>query len=334
MGKHVVNNIKLGAFVLAGLFFLVLLLYMIGRNQSLFGATFTINTRFDNVQGLVAGNNVRYGGIQVGTIKRINILNDTLIEVRMIVDEEMKSFIRQNAVASIGTDGLMGNKVINISPARESAPLITEGHTISSRKAIDTDEILRTLNNTNNDVAIIADNLKRTVEQINNSTVLWKLLNDQTLPQNLKLSASNAQLATARAAEMAKDIQDLVTDVKNGKGSLGTLLTDTALAENLNRAIQSIKQVGVHAEELVTTINSAVTDVQKDVNNGKGTINALLKDSLMVMKLNHSMDNIQKGTDGFNQNMEALKHSFLFRGYFRKLEREKRSKSKQNIAIQ
>ena len=334
MGKQVVNNVKLGAFVLAGLFFLVLLLYMIGRNQNLFGATFTINTRFNNVQGLVAGNNVRYAGIQVGTIKRINILNDTLIEVRMIIDEKMKSFIRQNAVASIGTDGLMGNKVINISPSRESAPLIEEGHTISSRKAIDTDEMLRTLSNTNNDVAIIAEKLKTTIGQINNSSVLWKVLNDQTLPQNLRLSAENVQLTTARAAEMAKDMQALVTDVKNGKGSVGTLLTDTAFAENLNRAIQSIKLVAVHAEELIATVDSAVTDVQQDVNNGKGTINALLKDSLMATKLNLSMDNIQKGTDGFNQNMEALKYNFLFRGYFRKLEKEKKNKSKQSVATQ
>ena len=334
MGRQVVNNVKLGAFVVAGLFFLVLLLYMIGRNQSLFGATFMIKTRFDNVQGLVPGNNVRYAGIQVGTIKRINILNDTLIEIRMIIDEKMKSFIRQNAVASIGTDGLMGNKVINISPLREPAPFIEEGNTISSRKAIDTDEMLRTLSNTNNDVAIIAEKLKTTVEQINNSSVLWKVLNDQTLPQNLRLSAENLQLTTARAAQMAKDMQALITDVKNGKGSVGTLLTDTALAENLNRAIQSIKLVAVHAEELIITVDSAVTGVQQDVNSGKGTINALLKDSLMVMKLNLSMDNIQKGTDGFNQNMEALKHNFLFRGYFRKLEKEKQSKSKQNFATQ
>src|SRR5688572_15264856 len=187
----------------------------------------------------------------------------------MIIDEKMKSFIRQNAVASIGTDGLVGNKVVNILLSCEPAPLITPGYTISTRKAIDTDEMLRTLSNTNNNVAIIAENLKTTVEQINTSTVLWKLLNDQTLPQNLRLSAQNVQLASARAAEMAKDIQSLVTDVKSGKGSLGTLLTDTALAENLNRAIQSIKLVGVHAEELVTTIRSAVTDVQEDVNHGK-----------------------------------------------------------------
>jgi len=66
-----------------------------------------------------------------------------------------------------------------------------------------------------------------------------------------------------------------------------------------------------------------VTDIRNDVHHGKGTVNALLKDSLLVTKLNTSLDNIQKGTDGFNQNMEALKHNFLLRGYFRKQEKQK-----------
>ena len=119
MRTHTVNNLKLGAFVIAGLLFLIVMLYMVGRDQSLFGATFVIKARFENVQGLVYGNNVRFGGIQVGTVKKIDILADTVIEVVMIVDQKMKQFIHSNAIASIGTDGLMGNKVISISPSRQ-----------------------------------------------------------------------------------------------------------------------------------------------------------------------------------------------------------------------
>jgi phospholipid/cholesterol/gamma-HCH transport system substrate-binding protein len=79
MAKQGLNNIKLGAFVLGGLLFLVLLLYMIGKNRSLFGSTYELKVQFENVQGLVAGNNVRFAGIQAGTVKQINILNDTVI---------------------------------------------------------------------------------------------------------------------------------------------------------------------------------------------------------------------------------------------------------------
>jgi phospholipid/cholesterol/gamma-HCH transport system substrate-binding protein len=331
MRKKAGNSIKLGVFVLSGLFFLILLLYMIGRNRNLFGSTFLIKARFENVQGLVPGNNVRYAGIEIGTVKRVNILNDTLIEVVMVVEDNAKQFMRSNAVANIGSDGLMGNKVINISSTGPDAPFIREGDIIVSRKTLDTDEILRTLGKTNNDAAVIAENLKTTVIRINNSSALWKLLNDSTIPLNLKASVENVRYTTDRAAEMANDLNAIISDVKDGKGSLGAVLRDTAIATNLNEAIEKIKLVGDHADELAASINAIVADVKKDMNEGNGPANALLKDSAMVLKLNNSLDNIQKGTDAFSQNMEALKHNFLFRGYFRKLERKKQQDTKKVV---
>jgi len=338
MAKKTINTIKLGVFVTAGLLFLILLLYMIGKNRNLFGPSFILKAQFENVQGLVSGNNVRYSGIEVGTVKTINILSDTVMEVVMVVNDKMEKIIRNNAIVSIGSDGLMGNKVINISPVPitdgKQAPLVQEGNILFSRKPVSTDDMLQTLSKTNQDVAVIAAQLKSTVQRINNSTALWKILNDETLPQNLRMSAANVQLATARAAAMANDLQLLVTNIKNGKGSVGAVLTDTSFAKNLNGAIVKIKAVGDKADELAVALNAVVADVQQDVHNGKGTVNALLKDSLMVTKINGSLDNIQKGTDAFSQNMEALKHNFLFRGYFRKLEKQKQKESKQNVAVQ
>ena len=87
--------------------------------------------------------------------------------------------------------------------------------------------------------------------------------------------------------------------------------------------ITKIKSVGDEADSLSKQIGGTISGIQSDINSGRGTINALLKDSLLALKINKSLDNIQQGTDGFNQNMEAIKHSFLFRGYFRKLERQK-----------
>ena len=334
MAKNTINTIKLGTFVLAGLLFLVLLLYMIGKNKSLFGPSFVLKTKFENVQGLVPGNNVRFSGIEIGTVKRINIISDTVIEVVMAVEDKMEKIIRKNAVVSIGSDGLMGNKVINISPARSPAPLVTKGEVLNSYKPVSTDDMLKTLSTTNQDVAVIAAQLKMAVQRINNSTALWTILNDETLPQNLRTSLSNVQLATARAAIMANDLESIISGVKNGKGSVGAILTDTAFAKNLNEAIIKIKGVGDRADELVVALNSVIAGVQQDVSNGKGTVNALLKDSTMVTKISSSLDNIQKGTDAFSQNMEALKHNFLFRGYFRKLEKQKQKESKQSMVVQ
>lgn len=322
MAKKIVSNVKLGVFVLAGMLFLVILLYMIGKNRNLFGSNYMLKARFENIQGLVAGNNVRFSGIQAGTVKRINIINDTLIEVTMVIDKKMSKIIHKNAIASISTEGLVGNKVVNIVPYKRPAALAEEGDILVSKKAVNTDEILETLYNTNSDVAKIAAGLKTTVERINNSKGLWNLLNDQSIPENLRISVARIRLATGKAGKMVNDLGDIIVGVKNGEGSVGAILKDTSFAKNLNDAILKINKVGNEADSITVEINKLVTSIQEDVNKGKGTVNALLKDSMMVKKIETSLDNIQKGTDGFNQNMEALKHNFLFRGYFKKLEKQ------------
>jgi phospholipid/cholesterol/gamma-HCH transport system substrate-binding protein len=177
---------------------------------------------------------------------------------------------------------------------------------------------------TNNDAAVIAENLKTTVQGINNSSALWSLLNDKSIPQDVRAAVANIRSATGKSGMMVNDLNTIVADVKKAKGSVGAVLTDTSFAKNLNEAILKIKTVGDEADVLAAEISKVVTGIEQDVNTGKGTANALLKDSLLVMKLNAGLDNIQKGTDGFNQNMEALKHNFLLRGYFKKLEKQRK----------
>lgn len=329
MAKKIVNSVRLGVFVLSGLAFLILLLFMIGRNKSLFGSTYLLKAKFENVQGLIPGNNVRYSGIQSGTVKSIKIVNDTTIEVSMMIDTDMQDIIHKDAVASIGTDGIVGNKVINIVPGKANAELAQEGDVIFSKKAIDTDAILQKLSNTNNDISEIVAGLKLTVQRVNSSTALWELLNDETLPKEIRQSAVNLRLTTSKAGLMADDLHTIIADMKAGKGSVGMLLKDTSFAYNLNEAVIKMNKVGTQADRLTTDISTIVKSIQHDVNSGKGPANAFLKDSLMVRNLNSSIDNLRMGTDGFNQNMEALKSSFLLRGYFKRKEREKQTLKRQ-----
>jgi phospholipid/cholesterol/gamma-HCH transport system substrate-binding protein len=243
----------------------------------------------------------------------------------MLIVTKMKTIIRKNAVVSITTDGLVGNKVVNIAPSKQPAALAVEGDYLVSKKAVDTDDMLQTLYKTNNDVSVIASGLKSTIERLNNSSALWEILNDKSIPRDLRMAFANLRMATGKAGNMVDNFNSIVTDVKNGKGSVGALLTDTSFAVNLNEAVLKIRAVGEEADQLAAEISKVIAGIDQDLNNGSGTANALLKDSLMVIKLNASLDNIQKGTDGFNHNMEALKHNFLFRGYFRKQEKQKRN---------
>ena len=320
--KKSFSNFKLGAFVFAALAFLILLLYMIGKNRNLFGATFTLKAHFKNVQGLTPGNNVRYAGIQVGTVKKITILDDGQIEVELLIENKMKQYIRKNASATIATDGLMGNKVLNIVPLQGNADLIAPGDTLATQALPGLDNMVNTFSGTNNDLAVIAAELKNTMMRINSSTALWELLNDSSLSRNLNLSMANIRSATARANTMVNDLDGLVLDVKNGKGSLGAILTDTSFAQNLNEAIVRIKQVAGQADTLAKELSLVTKGIEHDINDGKGAINALLKDSAMVKSINVSLYNIQKSTQNFNEVMEGMKHSFLVRGYFRRLEKK------------
>jgi phospholipid/cholesterol/gamma-HCH transport system substrate-binding protein len=328
MANKTTNNIKLGLFVVAGLLFLIVMLYMIGKDQNLFSRNIELKARFSNVQGLVKGNNVKYAGIQVGTVKNVKLINDTTVEIIMLIDEKLRSNIRKNAIASIGTEGVIGNKIVNILPGSGHAAPIDDGDLLAAKKVISTDDMLETLSASNKNIAIISEELKSTIQRINQSKAMWELLNDDDLPINLKKAAININQATAKANNSVNDFHDLLADVKMGKGSLGKILTDTSFAIQMADALEKLKQVGDNANKLSGEIDEMVKGINTDVNEGKGAVNALLKDSAIVIKLNKSLDNIEKGTTTFNQNMEALKHNFLFSGYFKKLEKQKEKEAK------
>lgn len=324
MAKKTINNVKLGIFALVGLLVMIFSLYMIGKDTNMFGSNYTLRVRFDNVHGLTSGNNIRYAGIQVGTVKKVKILNDTLIEVSMLIDTKMKNYIHKSDIVSMSTDGLMGNRILNIAPAKDGSPLAQDGDLLVTKKSTSTDDMLETLDKTNRNIKDVSEELKMTFLRINSSSALWKLLSDETLPNNLRASAVSIRHAAVNADKMVADIHVIINDIKAGKGSLGAILTDTTIAYNLNEAVVRIQQVGDHADELAKQLTSIAETIKQDVNTGKGPAHAILKDSSIVINLNNSLSNIEKGTASFNQVMEALKHNFLLRGYFRKLEKKQK----------
>ena len=317
------NNIKLGVFVLTGLFVLILSFYMIGKNQNLFGSSFQLKARFYNLDGLIEGNNVLFSGIQAGTVKNINIVNDTTIEVTLLIDNKIKSYIHKNAIAAIGTEGLMGNKIVNILPGKGTGPVVGEGDLLAVQKIVNTDEMLQTLSKTNNNVGIISEAIKGTVLRIDSSALL-ALLNDKNIGISLKSALKNIDQATANANNMTRGLNEIVAQIKKGKGAAGVLLSDTTFAGSLKEAMVKIRAASENAGQMTIQLNNMVRGIKLDITNGKGPLNTLLKDSVMARNFSLSMDNIQKGTDNFNQDMEALKHNFLFSGYFKKLEKQRK----------
>jgi len=324
MRKQHTEASKLGIFVLGGIFLLILTLYMIGKNRGMFTNSFELKTRFRAVNGLIEGNNVRYAGIDIGAVESVVFLNDTSIEVRMNIQTRMRDIIRRNAVASLGTDGLIGNRVVNISPGQGTAALAEPGDVLPSREEVSTDAMLKTLSKTNENVAIVVEELLQTVHHINSSAQLARLLDDMSLSNELKASLAHLHETTEGTAILMAEVNRTFAKAVKTEGTLSTLLTDTTMANQIRQSVEQIKTVEKNAEMLLNNLNRTVQTFDQNLNYQKGTVHTLLKDTAMAKSLQHTLGNIEEGTDAFKLNMEALKHNFLFRGYFRRMEKGKK----------
>lgn len=314
MEKEPVKNFKLGIFVLAGTVFLIVAMYFIGAKQNLFSNTFRIYVNFHNVDGLQAGNNVRFAGIDVGTVDEVQIENDSSVRVCLIIEDKYKSYIKKNALASIGTDGLMGNKLVNINSAHQPGLDIEEGDVLASIHPIETDEMLRTLNKTNDDVSTIAHNLRIITERVNNSNTLWSILTDPAVAENVKNAIVSIRLTGDRSAVITGDLSRIVASVKNGKGTLGALITDTAISHQIKQTIVKIQLVS----DTLAYISGDLNYVSGKIRNGEGAVGTVLMDTTFAGNLNQSVLDIRKASRGFNETLDALKNSFLLRKYFRR----------------
>jgi phospholipid/cholesterol/gamma-HCH transport system substrate-binding protein len=319
MKKTTTNNIQLGSFVMVGFVFLLAALYLIGKNRNLFDKTFEVSATFYNVNGLMKGNNVRFSGIDVGTIKGVEIISDTSVKVTMIIEKRVHPFIKKNSLAAVGTDGLMGNKLVNISnSSHPSDKIIEDGEMLMSVKPIETVDMLRTLDQTNINLYQITNDIKKITQKLNNNNSLWSILMDTMVAQNVKQSIASIRITAKNTTTFTNDLNVLLQDIKDGKGLAGSILRDTATSTKFKSSLQQLQEASKKAFQVTSDIKELTEKIRK----GKGGAGILLSDSSFAKDLTKSMHNIQQSTDRFDQNMEALKHNFLFRGYFRRQEKQ------------
>ena len=324
MGKETTKNIRVGLLVLTGTAFLIVALYLIGNKKNLFGSTFHIYANFHDVNGLMPGNNVRLAGIDVGTVESVTIINDSTVNVGMVIEDKVQAFIKKSARASVGTDGLIGNKLVNINSVLDESPAVEDGDVLVALKPLGTDEMMRTLNITNNNVKDITEDLKNIAQKFNSPNSVWSILMDTVVAENVKEAIVSIKITGERTAMITGDLSKIMRDIKEGKGSFGALLTDTVFSSKLHQSVVSIKMI----TDSLALVSGDLHSISSQVKNGKGTIGALIMDTTLVTNLNKSMENAKNGTKGFDDNMEALKHNILLRKYFKKKEKEAKNGKK------
>ncbi|WP_411895533.1 MlaD family protein [Winogradskyella sp. A2] len=328
MRRTKTQKARLGLFVILGTIIFVVAIYLIGQRQNMFKKTFTISSYFQNVNGLQRGNNVRYSGINIGTVRDISMINDSTIKVDMNIQERIISHIKKNAIATIGSDGLVGNMIVNIVPGRGFAELINNGDTIESFSKIGADDILSTLSVGSENAAILtADLLDVTSAMLHGKGTVGLLLNDTVMAQDLKSSVKNLKTASYRASQTINELKDIIASLKTNDDSvLGMIMNDTVSGEKLKNVVGNLENSSLEIEKVIAQANQLIEDAR----NSNGAYNYIVNDTSLVNSLKSTLNNIDEGTAKFNENMEALKHNFLFKGYFKKLERQEKRESKQS----
>ena len=216
-------KVRLGMFIAGGLIIFVAAVFIIGRQKNLFVPVYKLTTTFHNVSGLEVGNNIRFSGINVGTVDNIKIINDSTVQVDMLIQKNVQKFIKDDCEAAIGSAGLIGDRILIITQGSYDAVEAKNGQRITSKEPVESDAIMASLLVTTNNAAIIS-----------------------------------IQLA------------DIMTRVNSGRGTLGRFIQDTTIAENITQTILNLK----------------------------------------------------KSSKGLNENMNAAKENFLFRGYYKRKEKE------------
>ena len=317
MEKTASEKIKLGFFVITGLILFVLVVYFIGNKQKMFGSTDHLTAVFSNVNGLQLGNNIRYSGINIGTVQGIEMVNDTTINVDMIIDKSMFQHIKKDALASIGSDGLVGSMVINIAPGKGNQPHIQPDDIIQSANRIRTDDMLNTLSVTNKNAALLtADLLKITKEITQGKGSLGTLLNDTIMASELKQTMRYLKLTSKGTTEIVENLNKTVVTLGDKNSVIG-VLNDPAVAQKIKTIVVNLDQSSQEINKVVANLNATVLNMK----NGNGAINYLSNDPSLVKKIDSTMTNLNKATILLNEDLEAMKHSFLLRGYFKKQEK-------------
>lgn len=253
------QKIRIGIFTIVGLAILVIGIFLIGRNKNMFGDNFKVYGTFNSVGGLQVGNNIRFAGINVGTVQNITILSDTIVRVDMLLQSKIKPFLRTSSLATIGSDGLMGDKLVMIAVGEPSSALLKDGEKIKTANPIDFEKtIVRITKVAENAETLSASLAGISVQLSEGKGSLGRLLYKDDLAVGLEGTVNNMKTISASLA-------GVTTEIKSGKGSIGRLIYSDEFAKSLEGTAENAKTT-------MATVNDAAFGFSENMKALQGNI--------------------------------------------------------------
>jgi phospholipid/cholesterol/gamma-HCH transport system substrate-binding protein len=302
MGKFASQSVKLGLLVAAGLFLFALAIFYLGSQQALFSSTVTVKSYFKDVKGLMEGNKVQYSGITVGHVAHIEIINDTTVLVEMSVNKDVQKFIRTDSKVDIGSDGLMGSKILNIYPGSVSAQSIADDDVLIAQESVDFEDVLKEALSVIEDSRLIANNMLEISNKMNHGNGDFALLlNERNITTNLD-RVGNELLAFSTTAN------ELAGKIKQGEGDLGKLINDSAITSELQELMKNMDSVVLKSDVLVSELNQ----YSKQFNNGNGILYRIAYDTVMANNIDTAVIKISNSVDNVVNAAETIDNSWIF----------------------
>jgi phospholipid/cholesterol/gamma-HCH transport system substrate-binding protein len=306
------RRVIVGLFILVGLLVLLGGILIIGNLHETFIKKIKIIAVFEDVNGLQSGNNVWFSGVKIGNVSRMQFYGKSQVKVTMRIEEKSVQYIRKDSKVRVGTDGLIGNKIIVISGGTEGAGPVEEGDTLGIENVISTDDIMNTFQQNNKNFLEITNDFKTISHKLaNGEGTVGRLLDNDSLYFTIAQAVTSISAASIQARNMINTLA-AYTERLNRQGTLlNELTTDTLVFSSMRSSLVKLDRIADTASMLITNLKQASS-------NPKSPLGILLHDEQSGASLKEAIKNLESGSKKLDEDLEALKHTFLLRRQFKK----------------
>lgn len=328
MDKSTSEKINVGILVVVGTILLITALFFVGNRHHFFSKNILLYAVFTDVSGLQLGNNIRYSGVSIGTVSKIEMKEEGKVTVELSVDKDAARFIRKNAVATITSDGLVGRKVVNIIPGNDrSVPLVSNGDVIQVKTKVSIDDMLDTFSKTNESAALITSDLAKITQKIvDGKGTVGALMSDTIMATDIRRSILEFRNTAAGTSQAIAKVNGIISKINYEQSAAALLLSDKNSANQIKNVFNNLEKSSNNINAVTKNLDNYLTEIKT----GKGSLNYLAKDEILSKNIDSTITNVKEAAEKLNENMEALKHNFLFRSYFKKIERKERKEALKN----
>lgn len=321
------KTILTGIFVFAGIAILVVGVFIIGGKDKTFKNSVSLNAVFADVNGLAKGSNVWYSGVKIGTVKKVSFVQDG-VKVTFSIEEDVQQKIRKDTRVKLGSDGLIGNKIVVLYGGTAESPEVQSGNTLLVENGIGTEEMMATLQSNNANLLQITNDLKAVSKGLaEGKGTIGKLLNDPTLNNSLQAAVTTLGRAGTNAQVLTANLSEFTGKLNNKGYFLNDIATDTTIVASLKRTAAQLNEVSRSANAVFD--NLATTTAK--LNSNRSPVGVLLTDETAAANIKSTLANLQSGTKKLDANMEALQHNFLLRGFFKKRTKAEEKRMKDSV---